>query len=60
MLLNKIKAMCEERGLSLRQLEVLAELAPGTIYRWDEVIPAADKLARVARVLDTTSEALLA
>ncbi|MCR4712270.1 MAG: helix-turn-helix transcriptional regulator [Clostridia bacterium] len=44
----------------MAELERLAEITPKTVTKWDEIMPAADKLARVARVLHTTVEELLA
>ena len=45
--------------MSLKELEQAANLSPNSIFRWADSMPAADKLARVASVLDTTSEELL-
>lgn len=71
MLAHKIREKCEERGMTLARLEVEAGIAPRNIFRWGDeqdkennkdvvfVMPAADKLARVAAVLGTTSEELL-
>lgn len=59
MLLHNIKEKCEKLGINIAQLEVKADIRPMSIYRWDTVMPAADKLARVAAVLGTTSEELL-
>lgn len=59
MLLHNIKEKCKEYDISIAQLERMAEIAPSNIYRWDEIMPSADKLARVAYALGTTSEELL-
>ena len=59
MLLHNIKKRCEECGLNIAQLEKLAGISPRTIYNWTDVMPAADKLDRVADVLGTTVKALL-
>lgn len=59
MLLHNIKERCKECGLNIAQLERAADILPNSIYKWDEVMPAADKLCRVASVLGTTSEELL-
>lgn len=50
MLLHNIKEKCEKLGINIAQLEVKADIRPMSIYRWDTVMPAADKLARVAIV----------
>ena len=68
MLLHNIKEKCKERGLNIAQLERAADIQPNSIYKWADinaagetvgVIPAADKLDRVADVLGTTVKALL-
>lgn len=59
-MLHKIKELCAEEGLTIAELERQAGLVRSTVARWDETMPAADKLARVARVLHTTVEELLA
>lgn len=58
-MLHKIKELCREQGITVAELERLAEITPKTVTKWDETMPAADKLARVARVLHTTVEELL-
>lgn len=58
-MLHKIKELCREQGITVAELERLAGLNQRTMAKWDETMPAADKLARVAKVLHTTVEALL-
>lgn len=58
-MLHKIKELCREQGITVAELERQAGLVRSTVARWDETMPAADKLARVARVLHTTVEDLL-
>ena len=58
-MLDKIKALCKEQQLTIVGLERAAHLSESTICKWDETMPAADKLARVAKVLHTTVEDLL-
>lgn len=59
-MLHKIKELCREQGITVAELERLAGLNQRTMAKWDETMPAADKLARVAKVLHTTVEELLA
>ena len=58
-LLEKIKSICKAKGISLRQLEQDAEIAPNTIARWDENKPSYDKVMRVADALDVTMDELV-
>ena len=48
---DKIKAMCEERGMSVRQLEVAAGLKNGAISKWNDSSPTIKNLKAVADVL---------
>lgn len=66
MLQHKIKELCKLNGITIETLEKSAELSNKSIYRWglkadseDYVMPSADKLARVAKILGTTVEELL-
>lgn len=59
MVFNQIYKRCKERGIGIFELERLASIAGNTIYRWKTVMPAADKLKRVADVLGCTMEELL-
>lgn len=58
-MLTNIKSICKEKGLSLRQLEQDAGISSNTITRWDENIPAVDKVKRVADALGVTVDELL-
>ena len=60
MILHNIKRLCKEQGITVAELERKAQLTESTICKWGTNMPAADKLARVARVLHTTVEDLLA
>lgn len=59
MLLGKVKLLCEEKGISIYQLEKEAGLSKGSISKWDGSEPSARKLCIVAKLLGTTSERLL-
>lgn len=60
-MLARIKALCAEKGIkSIYELERKSGMKPRTIYRWGEVMPAADKLKAVADVLGVTVDELLA
>lgn len=59
MLLHKIQTLCKEKNVALTNVERLAGLSANSIYRWDESMPSADKLVKVARILGTTAEELL-
>ena len=58
-MLDKIRKLAEEKGMTIAELERQANITPKAICKWNVVMPAADKLARVARALDVTVEDLL-
>lgn len=59
MLFDRIKKLCEEKGISIYRLEKEAGLSKGAISKWGESEPSASKLCAVAKLLGTTSEKLL-
>ena len=59
MLKTRIKELGLKKGLLLKDIEQQADLAPGTIKKWDKHSPTIRKLAPVARVLGVTVDELL-
>ena len=51
--------LAKENNLNLKLLEESAGFGNGTIRRWDNSPPAADKLLKVANMLNTSCEFLL-
>lgn len=56
---GRIKNLVDEKEMSIAEVERKANLGNGSIRRWDESIPTADKLYRVAEVLGISYEYLL-
>lgn len=56
---DKIKAICEERGMSVRQLEVAAGLKNGAISKWNDSSPTIKSLKAVADVLKVKVDKLI-
>lgn len=54
-----MKKICEEKGISITQLEKDAGLSNGSIVKWRNCIPKADSLQAVAKVLKVKMEKLL-
>lgn len=59
MLYDKIKDLCRQKGISVRSVELKVGLSNGSISKWNEAMPKADSLKAVAKILDTSVEALL-
>ena len=58
-MVERIKALCKEKGTNLYRLEMALGLANGTIKRWNTNTPSADRLAAVASYLCVSMEYLL-
>lgn len=59
MIYDRIKQICEEKGISITQLEKKAGLTNGSISKWNNHVPQADRLQAVAKVLKVKMEKLL-
>ena len=55
---ERIKALCDEKGLSILELEKRAGLGNATVRGWKESSPRLDKLAAVAGVLGVSLDYL--
>jgi len=44
---TRVKQLCKERGMSVAQLEKMADIQPKSISKWDKNIPSFDKVWRV-------------
>ena len=56
---TRIKELCQEKGISVRQCERDAGISERTIARWDVSIPSVDKVMLVARSLGVPVSELL-
>ena len=56
---DKIKAICEEKSLSIRQVEVAAGLKNGAISQWNDSSPTVKSLKAVADVLKVKVDKLI-
>lgn len=56
---DRVKELAQLKGMSIAELERKADLGNGSIRRWENSIPSADKLQRAAKVLGTSMDYLL-
>lgn len=56
---DKIKEICEEKGVSVRQVEVAAGLKNGAISKWNDSSPTIKSLKAVADVLKVKVDKLI-
>ena len=58
-MVNTIKRLAKAQGTSISELERECLLGKRTIYRWDDINPAVDKVKSVADRLGVTVDELL-
>lgn len=58
-LFERIKALADEKNLSLREIELSANLSNNSLRRWNNSMPSADKLAAVAKILQVSTDYLM-
>lgn len=56
---EKIKALCDSKGISIRECEKRAGIGNGTIAGWHTSSPVIAKLQAVANVLDVSISKLV-
>lgn len=56
---DKVKTICEEKGMSVRQVECAAGLKNGAISKWNESSPTIKSLKAVADVLKVKVDKLI-
>lgn len=56
---DKIKELCEEKGVSVRQVEAAAGLKNGAISKWNDSSPTIKSLKAVADVLKVKVDKLI-
>lgn len=56
---TKVKNMSAKKKIPLYVLEEKAEIARGSISKWDYIIPSVEKVSRVANILGVSMDELL-
>lgn len=56
---DRIKSLCQQKGITVSKLERDAGLKPNSIKRWAECKPIANSLFAVARALEVDAESLI-
>lgn len=57
-MVDKIKTLCAEKGLSLYRLEKMLGLSNNSIVKWDKHKPSIDKVVYVAEFFGVTVDEL--
>jgi len=58
-LVQKIKMLCDEKKISIAELERKLDFANSSIRKWDERTPGVDKIQKVADFFDVSTDYLL-
>lgn len=58
-LVQKIKMLCDEKKISIAELERKLDFANSSIRKWDERTPGVDKIQKVADYFDVSTDYLL-
>lgn len=59
MVLSRIKELCKENDISLSELADIIGVGKTTIGKWDKSAPSIDKIARVAKYFNTTTDYII-
>ena len=58
-MVNRIKALCRDAGITIQQLEKDLGMGNGAISKWEKSVPKADSLYKVSQRLNVSMEYLL-
>lgn len=58
-MIDKIKSLAKERGMTIMQVEKECSIGQRSIYNWDINIPSVDKVKRVADFFGVTIEEII-
>ena len=59
MLLDNVKRLCNENGISIWSLEKAIDVGNGTIGKWDNSFPRLDTVKKVADYFGVTIDSLM-
>lgn len=58
-IVDRIRALCEEKGITINKLEKEADIGRGNVARWDKHRPNIDKVQRVADYFGVSADYIL-
>lgn len=59
MLLEKIKLLCSQKNITVSHLEKILSFGNGTMHKWGNTQPSADKVLKVAKYFGVSLDYLL-
>lgn len=58
-ILDRVKLLCSDNGISVGDLEKLLELSNGSIYKWNKTTPGSDRVEKVADHFGVSTDYLI-
>lgn len=59
MIYDRVKALAKKRNVSIRKIEIDCGFSQGSVCKWNEVSPSAEKVKTVADYLKTSVDEIL-
>lgn len=59
MIYDRVKALAKKRNVSIRKIEIDCGFSKGSVCKWNEVSPSAEKVKKVADYLKTSVDEIL-
>lgn len=59
MIYDKVKALAKKQNVSIRKIEIDCGFSQGSVCKWNEVSPSAEKVKKVADYLKTSVDEIL-
>lgn len=58
-MLEEIKRLCSDRGISISELEDACGLGTRTVYRWNQSSPSVEKVKKVADYFGVSVDSII-
>lgn len=59
MIYDRVKALAKKQNVSIRKIEIDCGFSQGSVCKWNEVSPSAEKVKKVADYLKTSVDEIL-
>lgn len=59
MIYDRVKYLAKKRNVSIRKIEIDCGFSQGSVCKWNEVSPSAEKVKKVADYLKTSVDEIL-
>lgn len=59
MIYDRVKALAKKRNVSIRKIEIDCGFSQGSVCKWNDISPSAEKVKKVADYLNTSVDEIL-